>query len=256
MKTNNSVLLLILFIFLHLPLAAQENSTLDQDFRSEPDTSNVEVNKALSRKTYKKLNVTDYAGVLSSADFSKYSVVQKKLLQKSDRLLIKTGLSAIMNDPFYSSYGLNLAFNYYLNDNWGIGLAGQVLNASQNVQVQNINDIQGVAPAQIATLKSHYNLSLYRDLINGKWAFANRKTVEFNVYLSAGIAQVADQYNVTAQATSLSLGQLYTLSETSAVDINLQGLFYTAKNINNQDQSTQSILLGVNYSFFWPQTRR
>lgn len=229
------------------------DAILKQNLNSEPEVSTEILNRPLTTKEIKKLNVSDYSKIVSDTEFVDYSVIQKNYMPKSSRLQIKAGIGAVTNDVFYTGLGLSLNAIYNFNEDWGIGLGGILLNSSRNKQTQNIRDVQSVNVENLITLKNTYNASVYFSPIYGKWSLLNKKILPFEIYFSAGVAQVTNQSDLVGSALSGSIGQLVSLGRSSAVDVNLQGLVYTTKNINNQEQSNNSLLLTIGYSVFWPE---
>jgi outer membrane beta-barrel protein len=146
---------------------------------------------------------------------------------------------------------LNAIYNF--TEDWGVGFGGILLNSNRNKQTQNIRDVQSVNVENLITLKNTYNASAYFSPIYGKWSLLNKKILPFEIYFSMGVAQVTNQSDLVGSALSGSIGQLVSLGRSSAIDVNLQGLVYSTKNINNQEQSNNSLLLTIGYSVFWPE---
>jgi len=215
------------------------------------DSSEV-VNKAISVKTIKKLNISDYSKIIPASEYSNYGVVQKIELPKSSRVQIKTGVTTVMSDAFASSYGLSLGAVYNFDETWGVGIGGAAYSSNQTSQISNINKTQMQNTDNFLSLKNSTNASIYITPMHGKWSVFNDKILPFEVYLAFGSGQVTDSLSKSSSATSASLGQLISLTNSSAADINLQWLSYTSKNLINPDQLTNSMLLTVSYSIFWP----
>lgn len=272
MKSNKISLLIVVIFLFQLKSLAQtadkglakpssiDSQTIDevdallrQNSESEPETSTEVLSKPMTTQEIKKLNITDYSKIISDTGYDDYSVVQKNYMPKSARLQIKTGITTVTNDVFYTNLGLTLGAIYNFTESWGLGLGGTLLSSNQNGQAQNIHDVQLVNIENLVTLKNTYNASVYFSPIYGKWSLLNKKILPFEIYFSGGLAQITNQSNSVSTATSASVGQLISLTRSSALDVNLQWLFYNTKNINNQDQSNNSLLLTVSYSIFWPK---
>lgn len=207
----------------------------------------------MTTKEIKKLNVSDYSKIISDTGYDDYSIVQKNYMPKSARLQVKTGISTVTNDVFYTNIGLSLGAIYNFDETWGVGLSGVLLSSNKGSQTQNIKDVQLVNIENLVTLKNAYNLSVYFSPIYGKWSLLNRQIFPFEIYFSGGLAQVTNQSSEMSSATSASIGQLISLTRSSALDINLQWLLYTTRNINAQEQSNNSLFVAVSYSIFWPK---
>lgn len=267
MKTNKITPILVVIFFFQLSAAAQTapsnvdtqtvneiDAILKQSANDEsPETSSEVLNRPMTRKEIKKLNVSDYSKMISDAAYDDYSVVQRNYMPKSSRLQVKAGITSVTNDVFYSNIGLNLSGIYNFTESWGIGVTGTLLNSTRNSDAQNIRDIQSVNIENLVTLKNAYGASVYFSPIYGKWSLLNKKILPFEIYFTGGLAQITNQSDQVSSAISGGLGQLVSLTRSSAFDVNIQWLFYSTKNINNQDQSNNSMLLTVSYSVFWPK---
>ena len=227
----------------------QQNTGEDQP----AETSSEVINKPMTQKELKKLNISDYSNVISQTSYTDYSIVQRNYMPKSNRTQLKLGLSSVTNDVFYSNIGLGFGAAYYFNETWGAGLTGTLLNSSRNSYAQNIKSVQGVDIQNLVTLKNTYGLNLTFTPIYGKWSLLNKKVIPFEMYLQGGVSQITNQSSDVSSAATVGLGQLISLTRSSALDINLNWYFYTTKNINNNDQSNNSMLLTVAYCWFWPK---
>jgi outer membrane beta-barrel protein len=217
------------------------------------ESSGQVISKPMTQKELKKLNISDYSNVISQTSYTDYSVVQRNYMPKSNRTQFKLGLSSVTNDVFYSNIGLGLGAAYYFNETWGIGLTGTLLNSSRNSYAQNIRDVQLVNIENLVTLKNTYGVNVLFTPVYGKWSLLNKKVIPFELYVQGGFSQITNQSNVASSAATVGIGQLISLSRSSALDINLDWYFYTTKNINNQDQSNNSMLLTVAYCLFFPK---
>lgn len=226
---------------------------LKQNLNQAPETSTEILHKPMSAKEIKKLNISDYSKIISDSAYDDYSIVQRNYMPKTSRLQIKAGLTKVTNDVFYTNIGLSLSGIYSFNETWGVGFTGVLLNSDRNSQTQNIRDVQLVNIENLVTIKNTYGVSVYFSPIYGKWSLLNQKILPFEIYFTGGVAQFTNQSNLIGTANSIGVGQLISLTRSSALDINMQWLFYNTKNINNQDQSNNSLLLTVGYSIFWPK---
>lgn len=226
---------------------------LKQNVSNTADTSKEILSRPMSNKEIKKLNVSDYSKIISDTGYDDYSVVQKNYMPKSARVQLKTGITTVANDVFYTNLGINLGAIYNFNETWGVGLNGILLSSNKGSQTQNIRDVQLVNIENLVTLTNAYSANVYFSPIYGKWSLLNRKILPFEIYFSGGLAQVTNQSGLASAATSASIGQLISLTRSSALDVNLQWLLYSTRNINNQEQSNNSLFLTVSYSLFWPK---
>ncbi len=221
---------------------------------TEAEASTEVINKPLSKKDLmKKVNVSDYSNIISETTYNDYAIIQRNYMPKSARLQVKAGLSLVTNDVFFTNVGLNLGATYHFNETWGLGGYATLLNSSRNSESDNIKDIQLVNIENLVTIKNTYGASLYYTPVYGKWALLNKKVIPFELYFSGGLAQIANQSNLVSTAVTFGAGQLISLSRSSALDLNLNWSFYNTKNINNKDQSNNSLLITASYSLFWPQ---
>lgn len=238
-----------------------DKQTIDEiDQLLKQNTTNVDVesskevlNKPMTTKEIKKLNVSDYSKIISDTGYDDYSIVQKNYMPKSARLQLKSGITTVTNDVFYSNLGLSFGAIYNFDETWGVGLSGTLLSSNKGSQTQNIRDVQLVDIKNLVTLTNSYSASVYFSPIYGKWSLLNKQIYPFEIYFSGGIGQVTNQSGQASTATSASLGQLISLTRSSAIDFNLQWLLYNTLNINSQEQTNNSLLLTVSYSIFWPK---
>ena len=226
---------------------------LQQNAVEEADTSTEVISKPMTKKELKKLNISDYSNIISQTSFDDYSVIQRNYMPKSSRTQLKVGLSSVTNDVFYSNLGIALGAAYYFNETWGVGLTGTLLSSSRNSYAQNIHDVQQVNIENLVTLKTTYGANILYTPIYGKWSLLNKKVISFEMYVQGGLSQVTNQSNLASTAVTAGLGQLISLTRSSALDINIDWYFYNTKNINDKDQSNNSMLLTVAYSIFWPK---
>ncbi len=229
------------------------DSLLKQSSADEAETSNAIINKPMTRKEIKKLNISDYSNIISESSYNDYSIVQRNYMPKSSRTQFKLGISSVTNDVFYSNMGFALGGAYHFNESWGAGVNAIFLNSNRNSYAQNIKDVQAVNIENLVTIKGAYGLSAFFTPIYGKWSLVNQKVIPFEMYIQGGIAQITNQSNATTSAMTGGLGQLISLTRSSALDININWYFYTTQNINNEDQSNNSMLLTVSYTLFWPK---
>ena len=201
----------------------------------------------------KKLNVSDYSNIISETSYDDYGIIQRNYMPKSSRVQIKGGLALVTNDVFYTNIGVNLGATYHFNETWGLGLYGTLLSSNANSDAQNIKDVQQVSIENLVTVKNTLGASLFYTPIYGKWALLSKKVIPFELYFSGGVAQITNQSNLTSTAITVGAGQLISLGRSSALDLNLNLSLYRTKNINNQDQSNNSLIVTVSYSVFWPQ---
>jgi outer membrane beta-barrel protein len=227
----------------------KQNEAVDET----AETSNEVINKPMSKKELKKLNISDYSNIISETSYNDYAIVQRNYMPKSARWQFKGGLSTVTNDVFYNNFGLTFGGSYHFNETWGVGLNAIFLSSNRNSDAKNIKDVQSVNIENLVTLKNTYGASLYFTPIYGKWSLVNKKVMPFEIYLHGGAAQITNQSDLTSTAITTGAGQLITLTRSSALDINLNWHFYTTKNINNQDQANNSMLFTVGYSVFWPK---
>lgn len=274
MKTQNTLLISILAVVIFLqPKVFAQSTNKDSASRVDSNTvkeidellqqnasedgpaesSNEVISKPLTQKELKKLNISDYSKVISQESYNDYSIVQRNYMPKSNRTQFKLGLSSVTNDVFYSNIGLGFGAAYFFNETWGAGITGTYLNSSRNSYAQNIRDVQLVNIENLVTLKNTYGVNVLFTPIYGKWSLLNKKVIPFELYFQGGLSQITNQASAVSTAATVGLGQLISLSRSSALDINLDWYFYSTKNINNQDQSNNSMLLTVAYCWFWPK---
>ncbi|MGZ3689930.1 MAG: outer membrane beta-barrel domain-containing protein [Pseudobdellovibrio sp.] len=229
------------------------DSLLKQNSAEDADTSNAVINKPMTKKEIKKLNISDYSNIISESSYNDYSIVQRNYMPKSNRTQVKLGVTSVTNDVFYSNMGFSLGATYYLNETWGAGVNAVYLNSNRNSYAENIKTVQLVNIENLVTLKGAYGLSVYYTPIYGKWSLVNQRVIPFEMYLQGGLAQITNQSNATTSAFTAGLGQLISMTRSSALDVNLNWYFYTTQNINHEDQSNNSMLLTVAYTMFWPK---
>lgn len=223
--------------------AAEETDQAPSDGATRP----------LTKKELKKLNISDYSSILTQASYDDYSVIQRNFMPKTNRTQVKAGFSSVTNDVFYANLGIGLGATYYFNETWGIGATANLLSSSRNNYAQNIKDVQLVNIENLVTLKNTLGVNIVFTPIYGKWSLLNKKVIPFELYIQGGGAQVTNQDGLSSSAFTAGLGQLISLSRSTALDINLNWYFYNTENINGQEQSNNSMLLTVAYSIFWPK---
>lgn len=248
MKYDQIVLPLFLCLFGSPHLKAVERHKTSVNIDTE--TSDQVFNKAVPKKVFKQVNVTTYEQLVPATSYQKYTSVQPLSLLKAGRLKFNIGADIVQNERYYSSYGALLGVQYFIDETWGLGLAGTAYSSTGSPQTASLKDVQAVNTAEISGLKNKLQVDLYFVPFYGKWSFGGKTILPFELYLKSGVCQVTNQFSENSSGYDFGLGQNVTLNENRSIDVGVQLTSFRETTNWTQSRLKNSISFLISYSFY------
>ncbi len=197
----------------------------------------------------------NYDELKSATPYTDLAVIQRNFMPKSKRFEIFGGLSYQTNDVFFKNFGLQGRAGYHINETWGLELSLDMLSTTKSKELEGIEGEQNLALNNLVSPKTLYGGSVLFYSTYGKMALWNRKIFNFDIYSSAGVAQILTAQQTTSTALKLGVGELFSLSKSSAIRLDFSWYFYTAKNIEGTDSAVNNLFLTLGYSRFFPDVK-
>lgn len=193
----------------------------------------------------------NYNNIRSNEFNQSLGVVQKNRLEKTNTVQYFGGLTLVPTEVYYRTFGGQAGAHYHLNEKYGVGLLGYFFSSSARGEINQLEKTQSVDVKNLVYLKSYYAAQFYLNTIYGKVAYFNQSIIPFETYFNFGAGRVTTQSSSEAVGLHVGLGNLFTISPKTGLKVDLNWLFYRTKNINNQEQDANSILLSVSYAGFY-----
>ncbi|MFZ3231799.1 MAG: outer membrane beta-barrel domain-containing protein [Pseudobdellovibrio sp.] len=209
--------------------------------------------KPIKKSTLKTPQKADYVGVQTEASYADFAVIQKNYMPKSERFQISLGGMVLPTDVYYRSFGLNLKLGYHLSETWGVEVFDYYITSSARSEVNDLEAKQATSVQSLVSLKGYYGANLYYSSIYGKTSVFNSKIIPFEIYQSVGVGKVVNQKNEESTAFQFGLGEIFSLTRSTALRTDLTWAFYSTTNILGSTQASNSLFLTVSYSIFFPE---
>lgn len=244
--------------------AAQQNNAETAPATEQGDIDFVE--KLLERKATefkdapvrslnpeKKKQKVEYSAVQSESFYSDLATIQKNYMPKSGRLFLSGGISLLPSDVFYRTMGLNLKTSYHFTETWGLEAFGYILTSQEREEVGELEDEQGLSVRSLVSLNAFYGLNIYFNSMYGKTSLLNSRIIPFEIYQTIGIGRVRTQGSEEATSIQVGLGDMFSLSRSNALRVDLTWAFYNTNNYLGEQQSANSLFLTLSYGQFIPE---
>lgn len=238
------------------PAAGGDEEQQDIDFvdklleKNLPQNTPVRMSPPAIGKPKQRAN---FGSVQSVDSYEDFALIQRNYMPKTERAQISLGLTTVPTDVFFRTLGLNVRLGYHLTENWGAEFFGYGLSSSARSEVNNMENTQLVSVRNLVSIKNYIGLNMYYNFIYGKSAFLNNLILPFEIYQTFGVGKITNQNSEDSTAVQFGVGEMISLSRSSAVRLDLTWAFYRTKNILGQDQDNNSVFLTVGYSFFFPE---
>ena len=194
--------------------------------------------------------------------FNDIAVIQKKYLNKSNRLEIWTGGSLALNSQFYNFLGLNVALTYHLDETWGIELEGLVLTDLQKNITQNLEDKQNIVTRSIVVPSNYFGAHIRWSPIYGKISLREKTINPFEMHftLGGGLSGIEDGQRVPT--VHFGIGQVYPITKNKTFRWALGYNFFQADaqsdlqgSISGNKVNTGFLYISAGLSIFLPFSR-
>ncbi len=193
----------------------------------------------------------DYSG-LRSVEFSEsMAIIQKSILDKSQRIQWNLSAGLVTTETYYRVFSGMFDVTYHFNETYGIKLFYYHFSALARDEIKDLESKQSLNVQNLIHLKNYYGLSAYWNPIYGKMSLFNEKIFQYDTFFNLGAGTVNTKTSSNSVGVHFGLGNLFTLTDNSALRFDLNWIFYKAININAVEQNANSIVLTVGYSGFW-----
>lgn len=250
------ILLFLLTYFSALIVRAQDSedaeiSGVESEIEKNIPSGTTDTKTSFPLPNQKKTDVLDMETLKESSEKDKITI-QKNYMPKTDRVQGMLGLTYFPSDVFFKTMGLQGRVGYHFNETWGLELTGILLGSARSQELKDLENKQGVTADNVSSLKGYWGGQIYFSSMYGKYAFLDRRILPFEIYQTVGFGQMTTDRS-TNPALSLGVGQLISLTRSSALRLDLNLLMYQIDNINGDKSSQSSILITVGYSPFFPK---
>ena len=199
-------------------------------------------------------NLSDLAKL---APFSDVAVIQRRFLPKSQRFEATVGAFTNLNNPFFSSYGVELKGAYYLTEKWAAEAIGSFATTASRQVTDDLAKNRGITTSNLVTSRSFFGGAIKWNPIYGKITLLNKSIVPFdlNLDVGGGLTQTTDGQSVPTLHAGTSQVFAYSKSTAFRWDFSLNAFQADATDDNNfKSKITQfDIYLGVGVSFYFPE---
>lgn len=194
----------------------------------------------------------EYLGVQTEGFYSDLGIVQRNYMPKLARALLSGGFTLLPSDAFYRTFGLSLKTSYHFTETWGLELFASLFTSAARDEVSKIESVQRLDVNNLAYIKQYYGLNLYFNSMYGKTSLLGRKIIPFEIYQTVGIGKVRTQ-NHESSAFQIGLGDMFSLSRSTVLRLDLSWAFYSTSNYLKELQPANSLFLTISYGRFFPE---
>ncbi len=263
MKYFATALILTSLLFLTPKVVAQEATQVStQSEQKDIDVveglleSNKSDFKAIPTKDFTRpknqQQKVEYLGVQTQNFYTDLGAVQRNYMPKMGRWLLSGGLTLLPSDSFYRTFGLSFKTSYHFTETWGLELFGSAFTSAARDEVAKIESVQNLDISNLSYIKQYYGLNIYFNSMYGKTSLLGKKIIPFEIYQTFGIGKIRTQ-NYESSAFQIGLGDLFSLSRSTTLRVDLTWAFYSTKNYVNEQQAANSIFLTISYGRFFPE---
>lgn len=182
-------------------------------------------------------------------------VLQRNYMPKTERFQVFGGLAFLPTDVFYKTLGLQVRTAYHFTEAWGLELTGLFLGSVRSAELSDVESKQNVNVEALVSPKTYYGLDVYFNSVYGKAAFNERKIIPFEVYFTGGIGKMSTATSQNLNAFHLGMGQLFSVSRSNALRLDLSLLSYNSLTVTGDSQLTNNLLLTVGFGHFMPEAQ-
>lgn len=191
------------------------------------------------------------------APFTDVAVIQRRFLPKTKRFEASAAAYTNLNNPFFSSYGVDLKFAYYMTERYAIeGIVDFATTTSRQV-TDDLSKNRKITTSNLVTSKGFYGGAFKWNPIYGKVTWLNKTIVPFDLNFSLGGGMTLTADNQNAPTVHLGTSQVFAWTKSAAFRWDFTFNTYQANAIdenNKQSKVNQNdIYLGLGMSFFFPE---
>nr|WP_295905603.1 outer membrane beta-barrel domain-containing protein [uncultured Bdellovibrio sp.] len=235
---------------------AAESEQKDIDFVEKLLETKANEFKSAPSKSFEpkqKTQKAEYTSVQSESFFLDLATIQKNYMPKTNRIHLGAGFTLLPSDVFYRTIGLNLKASYHFTETWGVEAFGYLFTSQARDEVNKLESVQKLSVKNLVSLSAFYGLNLYFNSIYGKTALLNYRIIPFEVYQTVGLGKVRTHDDEETTSFQVGIGDIFSLSRSSALRIDLNWAFYNAHNYLGEEQASNSLFLTISYGHFFPE---
>ncbi len=199
-------------------------------------------------------NLSDLAKL---APFSDIAVIQRRFLPKTGRFEATATGFTNLNNPFYSAYGVGLAFAYYLQEKYAVGLLGQFATTAARQVTTDLEKKRGISTSNLVTARGFFGANLKWNPIYGKITWLNKTIVPFDLNFDLGLGMTQTTSNQSEPTLHLGTAQVFAYSKAMAFRWDLGINTYQATVTDDLGKTTKltqyDLFLGIGVSFYFPE---
>jgi outer membrane beta-barrel protein len=222
----------------------------DLNIKDGPDLEQL---APIKTEKIKAPSVMDFDKVSASVAPLDTIIVQKNYMPKTGRWQLFGALCYSPNDVFYKTSGIRIQAAYHFSEILGLEISSMNLKSFKSREVQDLETKQNVSVQNLVSPKNYLGLDLYLSGIYGKGAIGDRKIFPFEIYQNLGVGKMDTDQGMGKLAGHFAIGELITISRSSAIRADLSFYLYQSQDVNGGNQLTSNIVITVGYSWFFPE---
>lgn len=201
----------------------------------------------------RKKQRVEYSTVQTKSFYSDLAVIQKSYMPKTGRLQVSGGGTLLPSDVFFRTVGVNGKVSYHFTETWGLEAFGYLFSSQEREEVRKLESEQRLSIKSLVSISNFYGLNLYFNSIYGKTALLNDKIIPFELYQTIGVGKVTTKESKEATSIQVGIGDIFSISRSSAIRVDLTWAFYNTANYLGQEQASNSLFLTLSYGHFFPE---
>ena len=165
-----------------------------------------------------------------------------------------------MNNAFFTNIGLATRFSYYFSEKWGIELGYSHYSSSSRDVTENLKSNQEINTKSLVVAENYMGFAVKWIPIYGKMAFLNERIVPFDIYFAPGVGVTKTQSGQSASTFSISTGQVFALSKSTAFKWTFMWSAYQAEVANGATGTStvttklqNDLYVSAGMTFFFPE---
>jgi outer membrane beta-barrel protein len=224
-----------------------------EDSKPKPKAAKKVEEAGAQKKIPEAQSLSDLAKL---APFSDVAVIQRRFLPKSKRFEATVGAFTNLNNPFFSSYGLEIKAAYYLTEKWGIEGIGDYATTSSRQVTDDLAKL-GITTSNLVTSRSFLGGALKWNPIYGKITLLNKSIVPFDINFDVGGGMTGTTDGQSAPTLHLGTSQVFAYSKSTAFRWDFSWNYFQANATDDNGKkskiSQSDIYLGIGISFYFPE---
>lgn len=201
--------------------------------------------------------VKELSDLAKLAPFSDIAMLQRRFLPRTGRFEAYLGADTILNDPFFTSLGLDARLAYFFTEKYGVELQGLMLTSSNRQVTKDLKDKFSIGTSVLVAPKSYFGADFKWSPIYGKLTYRNRKIIHYDMYFSLGGGSTSHSSG-SSPTIHVGTGQNFAITKSLAFrwDVGLNIYNATTKDTTTGQSSSasfQNLFLGAGISYFFPE---